>query len=290
MNKTKAYLCIICGAALWGLIGIFVRQLAAQGFTPLQIVNVRNFTSAVCITPLLLGLGKEQFRFALKDLWMFLGTGVISVAFFNFCYFSCIQASSLAVAALLLYTAPAFVMLLSLVLFKERFTAMKGAALVATFLGCGLVTGALLGELKLSLIGILYGLGSGIGYALYSIFGKFALKKYSSYTITAYTFYFAFLATLPLADYGSCVGQWNFDTFTGALGLGLLCAVVPYILYTMGLKHVEAGKASILATIEPVVASLVGVALFAEPMTMLKLVGMVLVLGSVVLLELPAKK
>lgn len=290
MSKTKAYLYIIIGAALWGLIGIFVRMLAVQGFTPLQIVNLRMLASSLCITPMLFKLGKEQFRIAFKDCWMFVGTGIISVAFFNYCYFSCIQASSLAVAALLLYTAPAFVMLMSLVLFKERFTAMKGVALVATFLGCGMVTGALTGELNLSLQGILFGLGSGIGYAMYSIFGKYALVKYSSVTITAYTFYFAFLASLPLADYGHCTVTWNWGTVEGALGLGLVCAVFPYILYTKGLQYVDAGQASILATIEPVVAAVVGVCLFAESLTMLKLVGILLVVGSIIALNLPGKR
>ena len=289
MSKTKAYLFIIIGAALWGLIGIFVKQLAAQGFTPLQIVNLRTLASAVCITPVLLKLSKEHFKIALRDAWMFVGTGIISLTFFNYCYFNCIQASSLAVAALLLYTAPAFVMLMSLVLFKERFTTMKGVALVATFVGCGLVTGALTGELNLSLSGILFGLGSGIGYALYSIFGKYALEKYSTFTISAYTFYFAFLASLPLADYGHCTATWSWGTLGGALGLGLVCAVFPYILYTKGLQYVDAGQASILATIEPVVAAIVGVVLFAEPMTGLKLCGIILVVGSVVALNLPVK-
>lgn len=290
MTKTKAYLYIIIGAALWGLIGIFVKMLAADGFTPLQIVTLRTLTSAVCITPLLLKMGKHHFNIELKDLWMFIGTGLISLTFFNYCYFNCIQASSLAVAALLLYTAPAFVMLMSLFLFGEQFTPLKGVALVATFIGCGFVTGALTGELSLSFSGILYGLGSGIGYALYSIFSKFALKKYSSFTISAFTFYIAFLGSLPLADFTHCAAIWGWNTLVGALGLGLICAVFPYVLYTQGLQYVEAGQASILATIEPCVAAIVGVVMFAEPLTWDKLLGIILVVGAVVALNLPQKR
>ena len=290
MTKTKAYAYIIIAAALWGLIGIFVKMLAQDGFTSLQIVTLRTVASAVCITPVLFKLGKQHWQIALKDLWMFVGTGIISLTFFNYCYFNCMQASSLAVAALLLYTAPAFVMLMSLVLFGESFTTMKGLALVATFLGCGFVTGALTGELNLSLGGLLYGLGSGLGYALYSIFGKLALKKYSSVTISAYTFYIAMLGSLPIADFAHCTAVWGWNTLLGALGLGLICAVFPYVLYTQGLQYVEAGQASILATIEPCVAALVGVLLFAEPLSWDKLVGIFLVVGSVAALNWPQKQ
>ena len=288
--KTRAYLYIIGAAALWGLIGLFVKAIAAQGFSSMQIVALRAMASASCITLVMLWKGLGQLRIALRDIWMFIGTGILSLVFFIFCYFNCIQSSSLAVAALLLYTAPAFVMLMSLLFFGERFTAKKGLALVCTFIGCGFVTGAFDGGLNLTLSGLLYGLGSGFGYALYSIFGKYAVQKYSSLTITAYTFYFALLAAVPLADFdGAALSKINLTTIGGSLGLGLICAVVPYLLYTKGLEQVEPGQASILATIEPFVAAAVGMLCFAEPMTLSKAVGMVLIFCSIVILNIREK-
>lgn len=288
--KTRAYLYIIVGAALWGLIGLFVKILSAQGFTALQIVTLRMLAASVCVTPLVYRQGTEHFKISLKDVWMFVGTGVISLTFFNYCYFNCIQASSLAVAALLLYTAPVFVMLMSLVLFKEKFTATKGVALIATFVGCGLVTGTFSGEMNLSFSGVLLGLGSGIGYALYSIFGKYALEKYSTWTITAYTFYFSLASSIVVADWEHCTAAWSWATLGGALGVGFLCAVFPYLLYTQGLDYVDAGQASILATVEPVVAAIIGIMVFAEPVTFEKIAGIVLVVGSVAALNLPQNK
>ena len=288
--KTRSYLYIIAAAALWGLIGLFVKAIAAQGFSSMQIVALRAMASTACITLVLLYKGVNQLRIDLRDLWMFVGTGIFSLLFFNFCYFNCIQSSSLAVAALLLYTAPAFVMLMSLLLFGERFTAKKGVALVCTFIGCACVTGALEGGLNLTLSGLLYGLGSGFGYALYSIFGKYAVRKYSSLTITAYTFYFAVLAAVPLAGFdGAALSKINLTTIGGSLGLGLVCAVVPYLLYTKGLKQVEPGQASILATIEPFVAAAVGMLCFAEPLTMSKAMGMLLIFCSIVILNIREK-
>lgn len=282
-----SYLYIISGAALWGLIGLFVKMLAAQGFTSLQIVALRAVASALCITLVVLKAGTQALRIRLRDSWLFVGTGILSLVFFNYCYFSCIQLSSMAVAALLLYTAPIFVMLLSLVLFKERFTALKGLALICTFIGCAFVTGAFSSDLTLSVSGIIFGLGSGIGYALYSIFGKYAVRRYSSLTITAYTFYFSVLGSVPLAGFNAAtLAKIDGTTILGSLGLGTVCAVIPYLLYTKGLAKVEAGQASILATVEPFVAAAVGTLCFNEPMTFSKAVGMALIFCSIVILNL----
>lgn len=285
--KTRSYLYIIIAAALWGLIGLFVKAIAAQGFSSMQIVALRAMASSFCITLVMLWQGVSKLRIKLRDIWMFIGTGILSLVFFNFCYFNCIRSSSLAVAALLLYTAPAFVMLMSLLFFGERFTTKKGIALLCTFIGCACVTGAFEGGLSLTFSGLLYGLGSGFGYALYSIFGKFAVQKYSSLTITAYTFYFALIAAVPLAEFNSiALNKIDLTTIGGSLGLGLICAVVPYLLYTKGLEQVEPGQASILATIEPFVAAAVGIFCFAEPMTMSKALGMMLIFCSIVILNI----
>ena len=282
-----SYLYIISGAALWGLIGLFVKMLAAQGFSSLQIVALRAVASALCITLVVLKAGTQALRIRLRDSWLFVGTGILSLVFFNYCYFSCIQLSSMAVAALLLYTAPIFVMLLSLVLFKERFTALKGLALICTFIGCAFVTGAFSSDLTLSVSGIIFGLGSGIGYALYSIFGKYAVRRYSSLTITAYTFYFSVLGSVPLAGFNAAtLAKIDGTTILGSLGLGTVCAVIPYLLYTKGLAKVEAGQASILATVEPFVAAAVGTLCFNEPMTFSKAVGMALIFCSIIILNL----
>lgn len=287
--KFKAYLYIIAAASLWGLIGLFVKILSSQGFSSMQIVALRSLASAVCITAVLCKLGKEYFRVCWQDLWLFIGTGILSLTFFNYCYFNCINASSLAAAALLLYTAPIFVMLMSLVLFHERFTITKGIALLTTFIGCALITGILNTAADFSFTALLYGLGSGIGYALYSIFGKFAVRKYSSATISAYTFYFSTISSLPLADFSAETGQWDITTLMAALGIGGLCAVIPYLLYNRGLQEVEATQASILATVEPLVAACVGILCFNEPVTWQKLAGIALILASVIILNLHSK-
>lgn len=288
--KAKSYLYIITAAACWGLIGLFVRHLAAEGFSSLQMVALRSLVAAVCISLLVVRNPRRTLSIRLRDCWLFIGTGICSLVFFNFCYFNSMQQTNLAVAALLLYTSPIFVMLLSLICFGERFTRSKAIALVLTFTGCACVTGALGSGLALSTSGLLYGLGSGFGYALYSIFGKYAVQRYSSLTITAYTFYFAVLGSWPLADLQlASLGSLSSSAIFNVCALGILCAVLPYLLYTKGLEGVEASRASILATIEPFVAATVGVLCFNEPLTLTKITGMALILAAIVVLNLERK-
>ena len=104
--KTKAYLYIITAAVCWGLIGLFVRTLATHGFNSMQIVALRSLAAAICVTLPLLRSGRAALRIRLRDLGLFAGTGICSLVFFNYCYFNAMQQTSLAVAALLLYTAP----------------------------------------------------------------------------------------------------------------------------------------------------------------------------------------
>ena len=278
---------VITAGCLWGLMGLFTRTLATYGVDSTGAIVLRCGIAALLFAVTLFVRDPKQFRIRLKDIWCFIGTGICSLVFFNYCYFNAIQQTSLAVAALLLYTAPVFVMLMSLLCFGEAFTRTKALALLLTFSGCACVTGVFGSSLTLTLSGLLYGLGSGFGYALYSIFGKYAVRKYSSLTITAYTFYLALAASWPLADFDyQRLAAIDMPSIVSALGLGLLCAVLPYLLYTKGLEQIEAGQASILATIEPFVAAAVGVIFFAEALTPVKIIGMGLIFAAIAVLNI----
>lgn len=285
MNR-MAYIFIIAAAALWGIIGIFGKRLNAFGFDVLQIVSVRAIFSAVIILFFLLIKDKRLLRIELRDSKYFLGTGIISFTFFNWCYFIAINKTSLAVAAILLYTAPAFVMVFSSLLFKEKLTKRKLAALALTFVGCFLVAAFVEDAAgSISAAGIVAGLGSGLGYALYSIFGRYALDKYDPFTVTFYTFVFASLSLIPISDIRGMLRLLaGADALFYALALSMLSTVLPFLLYTKGLSRLESGRASIIATLEPVVASIMGIVLFGEPVTIYKCAGILVVVFAVSML------
>lgn len=113
------------GAALWGTIGIFIKELSSMGFTPIQIVVLRALSAAVSFLILTFFLNRSLLKIHIRDSYYFIGTGLLSIAFFNWCYFKTMNEVSLSVAAVLLYTAPAFVLILSRIFFRDLITKRK---------------------------------------------------------------------------------------------------------------------------------------------------------------------
>ena len=244
---------VITAGCLWGWMGLFTRTLATYGVDSTGAIVLRCGIAALLFAVTLFVRDPKQFRIRLKDIWCFIGAGICSLLFFTYCYFQAITIMDLSTAAVLLYTAPSIVMIL----------------------------------------GILYGLGAGFGYALYSIFARYALDRgYSSNTIN---FYSCLLTTIGAAiiwgaaqPLGVMIGSWK--GFGLCTALGIVTCYLPYLLYTYGLTGLETGKASILASFEPVVATLVGIFVFHEKLTPLSALGCVCVLSAVVLLNLKRRQ
>lgn len=290
--KNKALAAVLAAGTFWGTMGFFARSLYDVGFGPLEVAQTRITTGLILVGLYILIFNRSQFKVKLKDIWCFLGTGIVSLLLFSTCYFSALNYTSLAVAAILLYTAPFFVMLMSLLLFKEKMNGKKVFALILAFTGCVLVSGVG-GDEKFSWIGILLGLGSGFFYALYSIFGRYAINRgYGAWTMTFYTFLFCSVGCAFLCDWqviGTSVQADN-SVLLWVLGLGFVTAFLPYVLYSMGLESMESSKASILASVEPVVSALFGVFVFHETLTAWGILGILMVLGAIVVLNVKLKK
>ena len=223
--------------------------------------------SSVVFALFLLIFNRKLFIIKLKDLWCFLGTGIVSLALFSFSYFKAIELASLSVAAILLYTAPTFVMIFSVIFFRERLALQKGISIVLAFLGCCFVTGIFSGEMNVTLYGIIFGLISGICYALYSIFSRFAIDRgYSPLTITLYTFIFSSLSVLLVTDVKPIINIVKTDSgeIWTCILFAILSCVLPYLTYTLALKNIRSSTASVIASIEPVVATIVGALFFSE--------------------------
>jgi drug/metabolite transporter, DME family len=292
MKKILPLLLIGLGASLWGVIAIFVRALSNAGFTPMEIVTIRVATAT--LTLYIGGLFKfrTQMKIKLEDLKLFFGTGVCSIVFFNWCYFTTINQMNLSIAVILLYTAPAFVTILSFFLLKEGLNKIKIFSVIGTLLGCIFIAGINLNETSsISKMGLVTGLGAGFGYSLYSIFGKFALRKYESFTVTFYTFLIATITLIPITGIWE---KWSIlmrsDVLFWGIGLGIIPTVIAYFLYTKGLEQTESSKASIIATVEPVVATILSVLYYDEKLGFMQVIGSAFILVSVLIVNVPNKK
>lgn len=286
--QTKGLLYVLGAGVLWGsTLGLYARFMSALGFTPMQATAVRMLVSVVAFALYGALFNRKIFKASPRDYWMFFGTGVLSIGAFCFFYFTSLEYCPLSVSAILLYTSPVFIMLFSALLFKERVTRRKLSAMALALAGCALVSGLAEGFGTVPLIGVAMGLLSGFTYALYSIFARFALRKYGSITIIFYTFLFATVATLPLGGVSDTLTRLTATPEALAVGVvgSILCSAAPFFLYTKGMETMETGKAGILATTEPVMSALVSVFILKEAMSLWGALGIALVLAAIVLLS-----
>ena len=289
MNKNYFY--IILAAVFWGTLGVFATELNNIGLNSFQVSLLRALFSVLFITVVILFRDKKLFRINPRDLWMFFGTGIISYFLVNICNFTAINMIGIAAASILLYTAPIFVTIMSCILFKDKMTKKKALCLVLAVAGCALVSGLASGSsMNISAAGILIGLGSGLTYALYSIFSTYALRKYDSLTVTFYTFLFGTIATFltgnPIATFSIIASP---SGFLLALGLGIIAGAVPYFLYTIGLSKVNPSHAAVIATVEPVIATLIGIFFYEEPGDIFRIIGIALIIAASLLLNSKSK-
>ena len=289
-----APLSVILSGVLWGIISLFIKNLSAAGLDALQISFIRMAVAAPAFTLFMLAANRDKMKINPKDFYIFIGTGIVSIVLFNSCYFYTMIHSQASVAVVLLYTSPVFIMLLSALFFKEKITPTKLVALILTLTGCVLVTGLAGGGYRLKPFILFTGLLSGLAYGLYTIFGRVALKKYDTMTVTMWTFIFALPASAiigkPAETFREVSGSPKLILLS--LGIGVFSTVLPYFFYTWGLKRMDGGRASILVAVEPVVGAVIGMTLFNESRSIIKIAGILLVIAAIVLMNisLPSKK
>ena len=294
MERIYNIMPIISGIC-FGSAGIFVRELS-ENMNSTSIISSR-----ILIAILLLGLWiavryPMNFRIKLKDSWIFVGAGVLGTLGLNLCYNFSINELSLSLAAVLIALAPIFVMIFAFFMFHEAITAKKVISIILALVGCVLTSGILENNASMhwSWIGILVGSASAGFYALYSIFSKVGMKKsYPALTITFYSMLAIAVVLLPFTQWDNMAHYIAANPLRNTLFMvmhSLCTAVCPYAFYTVALDHMEAGKASILCSCEPVAAMVFGLFFFGEIPTVLSVTGLIIVLLALAMLVLSDKR
>lgn len=282
----------IFSGIFFGSGGIFIRRLIEMGIDSYSIVFLRVFIALPILILWLFFTDKKLFYIKLKDTWIFFGAGVLGTLGLNLSYNYSITELSLSLSAILLSLAPIFVVIFSFFLFKEKITSIKIWCMILAIVGSILASGVFedMTTMHWSFKGIIVGLFAAIFYSLYSIFSKIAMeKKYDALTITLYSTLAITIVLFPLNDWKYVkeilsINPLNMSIF---MILHSLCTCIfPYALYTIALNHMDAGKASILCSCEPIAATIFGLLFYNEVPTLLSLVGLVIVLIALGVLSL----
>lgn len=288
-SSWRGYLYVVIAAVLWSTIGLLVRGLYEQyGVSALTIAFLRAGVGALVMV-VVLGLTRRAWlRVARRDWWFFMLYGALGISAFYWLYAQAIIQTGVTLAVVLLYTAPAFVTLIAWRVWGEVLNARKSIALILAFGGCALVARAYdPTQWSVNGVGIVFGLGAGFTYALFTLFGKAVVKTYSPFTVLTYQLGFGALFLLPFQQTTELMGVGQHPSAWGyVIGLVLGPTLGAIGFFTTGLRSVPASNASILATIEPVMASVLAFVLLGERLEWLQMFGGAMVVSGAAVLSL----
>lgn len=290
---TEGYLFVAISAACWGMMAVLTKKLSEVGFDSMAISALRPTVAVLFYVLYNLLTDRKAFKTDLKGLIFFAIYGIVALdgMFLSFTY--AVKYTSIATASVLLFTNPIFVMIMSYFLFKEKFTYKKVISLILAIIGCVLISKAYdTSELKMdNLFGIGMGVLSGFTVALQNVLGKVGSKKYSPKTHLIYSFIFA---AIFLWFFRSPVELVSNITSSKALfyvlAIGFVATVIPNGLFLKALQYVESSKASIICSVEPIVAAILGYFIYNEALELPQLIGMLAVLVSVGIIQIKDKK
>lgn len=294
MSRFAALMPITSGI-MWGSVGVFMRKLDAFGMDNFTVLFVRMTFGVMLMFAGIILVNKNLLKVRKKDIGLML-LGAIGGNFgLSYFYNEAMIRLSLSFAAVLLSTFPIFVMFFAAILFKEKITGRKIICIFIAITGCVLVSGFLeaKGEITWTAAGVAIGVAASLCYGLYSVFSKMLSERgYHSITITFYFMLVIGVVATPFADFGM-VGE--FIKAAPAANIAFLflhsaiCAVIPYVIYTMSFRYMDSGKAAILAAIEPAAATVFGAVFFNEIPTVLMITGVFVTISALVVLCMPEK-
>ena len=213
---------------------------------------------------------KQLFNKTSDKKWVGVGMGAVSTA------------------VVLMYTAPVYVLIFSVLFLGEKLSLPKGIAVGGMLVGCCLVAG-IIGGLKFSWYGFLMGILSGVAYGVYNILTKIEMqRKVNPLSVTFYSFITLTVIALSVSapdEMLRLAAQKPLFTVPLLIGIGIVTFVLPYFLYTLGLRDLPAGTASALGIVEPMAATVFSVLILGEKLTLIPFIGILLILGAVFLLS-----
>ncbi|MGD9332003.1 MAG: EamA family transporter [Desulfobacterales bacterium] len=277
----KGYMYIFTAAALWGLIGPFAKLAFREGLAPLEVAFWRAALAGLCFGTQ--AVWQRQTRVVAADLPALGVFGLTGVFLFYGSYQLAVQRGGAALASVLLYTAPAWVALMAVFFFREKMNGIKWMALVATLAGVALVSigsGGVRGSTAGQLAGaVFFGLVAGFCYSLYYIFGKYFGGKYSAATVFLYILPLGAVCLLPWVSFAPKSGL----AWLALASIAVLCTYGAYHCHYAALRYLEAGRAAIAATLEPVVAAVVAFFWWGEFFSPAGYIGSGLIITAVIL-------
>ncbi len=284
-NDHRSIWMMVSSMLIFGTIGVFRR------FIPLSsafLACARGIIGGLCILLLVRLKGKKNTaKLSRRNLLILVVSGAMIGANWML-LFEAYNHTTVAIATLCYYMAPTIVILLSPVIFRERMTVKKAVCAAVAIAGMVLVSGvAGGGEKKVSIPGILLGLGAAVLYALIVILNK-KIPGIDAYQKTSVQLLSAGLAMVPylLLTGGFRTEGLSLSAAALVLVVGIVHTGTAYTLYFGSMDGLRVQTVAILSYIDPVSALLFSAFLLREPLTPLNILGAVMIIGSAMISEI----
>ncbi len=268
---------------------------ALHPIDPLILSQTRTSFSLLVLLPMLVGLrGWQRIKLPTPDLIQCLVLGMLGVAASNYFYYVAIQRTSVAVAIILQYTAPVWVLLYVVARRQQKISLQKVVAVAVAVAGIALTIGIVgsksASPLRLDSYGLLAALLASFSFAFYNVGGHRILARYDRWRVLTWTLasasFFWLMVNPPwkvvVAHYAPA--QWGF-----LFVFSMISVLGSFSLYFLGLQHLEPTRAIIASCLEPVFSILLAAALLGEGVRPIQTLGIVLVLSAIVIVQLPGR-
>ena len=283
------YILPILAGFMFGSTGFFVRTLTQNGIDATTLLFLRFSVAIIPILTVILLTDKKLLKIKVKDIPLFLVCAACIVGL-NLCYNEAMNTIPLSLAAVLLSTAPIFVLIFAYVIFREKITSRKIICIILAISGCLLMTGVVEGGIEsVPLFGIVSGTGAAIFWAVYIMSSKKSIEEGNhTFTILLYSIIFISIALIPFTDFSQIGNFVSKDPTLTVLFLiihSTFSFALPYILSTLSLTYIDSGTSSIIMSgAEPLSALIFGLIIYCEVPTPLMLCGFVVTIISIMIL------
>jgi drug/metabolite transporter, DME family len=279
-NARSGYLLVLLAATTWSLIGVFATRARRLGIEPLEISFWRAAIGGVLFV-CHAGIRNEK-RPARQDLLGVAALGLLGVAAFYACFNLATTTGGVSLAAVLLYSAPAFVTLLARPILGEAWTRSKLAVVGLVLLGVGLVAASGGTGLRVTATSVGWGLAAGLSYSSIYLLGKPLFARSSAVGVYAMAMPVGALILAPFVTFHhKSVAAWGW-----LLVLGVLSTYGGHLAYGRGIARIEASRGVVVATLEPVLALVWGATFFGERFGVLGVIGSACIVGASLLAAL----
>lgn len=286
-QRKKGILLAIITAVMWGIMGIFVRDLSGFQFSNIEISFFRCALAGAAYFIFLLATKPKALKIDLKGLIICIVYGAVAYSISFVSYSVAVSRIPVGVATVLMFMSPIWVAILGVVMFREKLEKRKILTIAVCFFGAVLVANLIgAGDIQLDGIGIFAGIVNGIGVALQILLPKFFAKDYDRDTLLVYGFLGAALVLAFGMDFTAVSSHIaatpTFNLIWDLFGIGILCTMVANVACVKSTQYVEATTTSILSALEVVVGTIVGFFVFREHLTALQLLGaVIIVVGAI---------